>query len=116
MKPLFDPKWLPEIKEHQIPVTVVGPGTHQSLLEDIRRLNQDFPIVDVTVIPSTGRFTPLLSAKPQMRDIVTILDDMDFSELAAPEPKSVINKALRKKREANKSSQNAKGRKWWEHR
>jgi hypothetical protein len=37
MKFLFDPKWLPELKEVDVPVVVVGAGRDQ-ILEDIRSM------------------------------------------------------------------------------
>jgi hypothetical protein len=119
VKPVFDPKWLPELKEVQVPAIVVGADHHHSLLDDIRRMNRDHPIMEPLLIePPTSIFTGATSTfgTPNGMTITAILKDMDFSEFAAPDSKSVVNKTLRKKRDANKASQNAKGRKWWEHR
>lgn len=49
-------------------------------------------------------------------NMAALVNSLDLSEYAAPDEKRTINKALRKKRDAQKASQNARGRKWWEHR
>lgn len=134
MKFLFDPKWLPALKEVEVPVMVVGaPEFDRALLDDIRRMHRDLPILEAPLVPfftpTPLRFSdPLIGYDPanngtaviangfQSLKFVTPASSIDLSECGVPESKSAINKALRKKRDAQKASQNAKGRKWWEHR
>lgn len=154
MKPVFDPKWLPKMKEADIPVIVVESSKDQ-ILNDIRRMahhlyNQPMVTLDMSTLSNhvyplgpDGQFhyshsielhpsalgpgmgdpsMPTAEARERWFNEVkrvslkATLDSMDLSEYAAPDEKRTINKALRKKRDANKASQNAKGRKWWEHR
>lgn len=154
MKFLFDPKWLPALKEVEVPVVVVGAGREQ-ILDDIRSMvramrNQPMVMLDMTTLSNhvyplgpdnlfhfshsepfhpaalgpgmSDPSLPMDEARKKWFDDVckfnmrSLVEDRDLSEYAAPESKSVINKALRKKRDAQKASQNAKGRKWWEHR
>jgi hypothetical protein len=137
MKPVFDPKWLPKLEEVDVPVHLVVLG--EMAREDIRelhRLCRDLPIVEAPLVPfptpivtdptryvspmigydpgSNGTAVAIVSGMQSLKFIP--LSSIDLSEYAAPETKSAINKALRKKRDAQKASQNAKGRKWWEHR
>lgn len=120
------------MKEFDLPVTVVvglgGPGD-RDLLDDIRRLHRDpLPMVpfyypsesDATrfISPETPHFggTAIVGSAISNMKFTTFVDSIDLSEYAAPDSKSVVNKALRKKRDAQKASNNARGRKWWEHR
>lgn len=130
---IFDPKWLPALKEYDIPVQVehgvfvVGADHQRDLLNDIRRLQQDpLPMVpyyypsDPTrfISPETplGGGTAIVGSAIANMKFTTFVDSIDLADYAAPDSKSVVNKALRKKRDAQKASQNARGRKWWEHR
>lgn len=133
MKMLFDPKWLPELKEVDIPAHLVVLGDVAT--EDIRRLHREIrqmepPMAIFHIDPVAFTFRdPMIAFDPanngtavaivngtQSLKFVPLLSSLDLSEYAAPDTKSAINKALRKKRDAQKASQNAKGRKWWEHR
>jgi hypothetical protein len=123
MEPLFDPTWLFKVdaRSENVPVVVQH---HPDISDELRAAIQAstaLPVHFLTTVAGNAML-PLQTKWFEeqmahgMQQLVASVRSMDLSEYAAPEEKRTINKALRKKREANKASQNARGRKWWEHR